>query len=184
MLHLLQDTKCDPLLLLPLLLSQPTQKKLKQQQPQQQQQQQQKTTQFKYENSTKESKLHFSDLLYIYFLSYICQSQLRYYDQLLMGPHQIYPTFSINILQDLHGQSSHFQVLMRFLKRAREAASRISIGTCCQSWLARYGIASSPYFSERGFSVWKMWKFRRLYVFSLNLKISFIMSGECPFKYL
>ena len=73
MLHLLQDTKCDPLLLLPLLLSQPTQKKLKQQQPQQQQQQQQqKTTQFKYENSTKESKLHFSDLLYIYFLSYIC----------------------------------------------------------------------------------------------------------------
>ena len=71
MLHLLQDTKCDPLLLLPLLLSQPTQKKLKQQQPQQQQQQQ-KTTQFKYENSTKESKLHFSDLLYIYFLSYIC----------------------------------------------------------------------------------------------------------------
>ena len=130
MLHLLQDTKCDPLLLLPLLLSQPTQKKLKQQQPQQQQQQQQKTTQFKYENSTKESKLHFSDLLYIYFLSYICQSQLRYYDQLLMGPHQIYLTFSINILQDLHGQSSHFQVLMRFLKRAREAASRISIGTC------------------------------------------------------
>ena len=70
MLHLLQDTKCDPLLLLPLLLSQPTQKKLKQQQPQQQQQQQQKTTQFKYENSTKESKLHFSDLQYIYICIY------------------------------------------------------------------------------------------------------------------
>ena len=65
MLHLLQDTKCDPLLLLPLLLSQPTQKKLKQQQPQQQ-----KTTQFKYENSTKESKLHFSDLQYIYICIY------------------------------------------------------------------------------------------------------------------
>ena len=71
MLHLLQDAKCDPLLLLPLLLSQPTQKKLKQQQPQQQQQQQQqKTTQFKYENSTKESKLHFSDLQYIYICIY------------------------------------------------------------------------------------------------------------------
>ena len=47
---------------------------------------------------------------------------------------------------------------MRFLKRVKEAASRISIGTCCQSWLARYGIARygiarygiamSPYFSE------------------------------------
>ena len=46
----------------------------------------------------------------------------------------------LNILQDLHGQSSQFQVLMRFLKRAREAASWISIGTCCQSWLARYGM--------------------------------------------
>ena len=40
------------------------------------------------------------------------------------------------------------------------------------------------YFNERRFSVWKMWKFRRLYIFSLNMKISFIMSGECPFRYL
>ena len=39
-----------------------TQMKFKQQQPQQQQ----KTTQFEYENNTKESKLHFSDLQYIY----------------------------------------------------------------------------------------------------------------------
>ena len=180
MLHSLQETKCDALLL---LLLQPTQTKFKQQQPQQQQ----KTTQFKYENSTKASKLHFSDLQYIYisiYASYISYSQLRYYDQLLMGPNQIYPTFWINILQDLHRESSHFQVLMRFLKRVRESASRISIGTCFQSWLERYGIASSPYFSERGFSVWKMWKFRRLYVFSLNSKISLIMSGECPFRYL
>ena len=38
----------------------------------------------------------------------------------------------------------------------REPASRISIGTCCQIWLAHYGIGSSPYFSEQGFSVWKM----------------------------
>ena len=37
---------------------------------------------------------------------------------------------------------------MRFLKRAREAASRMLIGICCQSWLARYGIASTPYFSR------------------------------------
>ena len=59
MLHSLQETKCDALLLL--LLLQPTQTKFKQQP-----QQQQKTTQFKYENSTKESKLHFSDLQYIY----------------------------------------------------------------------------------------------------------------------
>ena len=125
--------------------------------------------------------IHMLQLIDITISYYWCY---RYYDQLLMGPNQIYPTFWINILQDLHGQSSHFQVLMRFLKRAKEAASQISIGTCCQSWLARYGIASSPYFSERGFSVWKMWKFRRLYVFSLNLKISFIMSGECPFRYL
>ena len=72
-------------------------------------------------------------------------------------------------MQDLHRQSSYFQVLMRFLKRARrEAASGISIGTCCQSWLAQYGIASSPYFSELGFSVWKMCKFQRLYIFSLT----------------
>ena len=56
MLHALQETKCDASLLL--LLLQPTQMKFKQQQPQQQQ----KTTQFKYENSTKASKLHFSDL--------------------------------------------------------------------------------------------------------------------------
>ena len=51
---------------------------------------------------------------------------------------------------------SHFQALMRFLKRAREAASQIPIVTCCQSWLARYGTASIPYFNEQGFSVWKM----------------------------
>ena len=80
-----------------------------------------------------------------------------------MGLNQIYLTFWINILQDLYGQSSHFQVLMRFLKKVREAHSRISVGTCCQSWLARHRIASSPYFSEWGFSVWKIWKFRRLY---------------------
>ena len=61
------------------------------------------------------------------------------------------PDILINILQGFNGQSSHFQVLIGFLKRAREAASRISIGTCCQSWLAQYGIASSPHFSERGF---------------------------------
>ena len=42
MLHSLQETKYDPLLLLPLLLPQPTQMKFKQQQPQQQQ----KTAQF------------------------------------------------------------------------------------------------------------------------------------------
>ena len=51
MLHSLQETKCDPLLLL--LLLQPTQTKFKQQQ---------KITQFQYENSTKASRLHFSDL--------------------------------------------------------------------------------------------------------------------------
>ena len=56
MLRSLQETKCDPSLLL--LLLQPTQTKFKQQQPQQQQ----KTTQFQYENSTKASRLHFSDL--------------------------------------------------------------------------------------------------------------------------
>ena len=56
MLHSLQKTKWDALLLL--LLLQTTQTKFKQQQPQQRQ----KTTQFKYENSTKASKLHFSDL--------------------------------------------------------------------------------------------------------------------------
>ena len=48
MLHSLQET----------LLLQPTQTKFKQQQPQQQQ----KTTQFQYENCTKASRLHFSDL--------------------------------------------------------------------------------------------------------------------------
>ena len=56
MLHSLQEIKCDVLLLL--LLLEPTQTNFKQQQPQQRE----KTTQFKYENSTKASKLHFSDL--------------------------------------------------------------------------------------------------------------------------
>ena len=55
MLHSLKETKCDALLLL--LLLQPTQTKLKQQQ---------KTTQFKYENSNKECKLHFIYLQCIY----------------------------------------------------------------------------------------------------------------------
>ena len=64
MLHSLQQTKCDALLLL--LLLQPIQTKFKQQQPQQQQ----KTMQFKYENSTKASRLHFSDLQYIYICTY------------------------------------------------------------------------------------------------------------------
>ena len=58
MLHSLQEIKCDALLLLRVL--QPTQMKFKQHQPQQQQ----KTTQFKYENSTKGSRLHFNDLQY------------------------------------------------------------------------------------------------------------------------
>ena len=101
-----------------------------------------------------------------------------------MGPYQIYPIFWIKIWQDLHGQFSHLQASMRFLKRAKKAASRISIVTSYQSWLAQYGIASSPYFNEQGFSVWKMWKSGRLYIFSLNLKISLITSGECPFRYL
>ena len=78
---------------------------------------------------------------------------------------------------------------MQFLKRASEAASRISIGTCCQSWLARYGITSSPYFNEQEFSVWKMQSvgdctYFPLYIFSIDLKISSIMSGECPFRHL
>ena len=47
MLHSFQDTKYDLLLLLPVLLSQPTQKKFNQQQ------QQQQITQFKYESSKK-----------------------------------------------------------------------------------------------------------------------------------
>ena len=69
MLHTLQKTKCDPLLLLPLLLlPQHTQMKFKQEQPQQQQE----TSQFKYENSTKESKLHFSDLQTIHLYMHIC----------------------------------------------------------------------------------------------------------------
>ena len=69
MLHSLQETKCDALLLL--LLLQATQTKFKQQQPQQQQ----KTTHFTYENSTEARRLHFSDLQYIYiciYASYIC----------------------------------------------------------------------------------------------------------------
>ena len=56
MLHSLQETKFDTLLLL--LLLQTTQTKFKQRQTQQQQ----KTTQFHYENSTKASRLYFSDL--------------------------------------------------------------------------------------------------------------------------
>ena len=70
MLHSLQETKCDSLLLV--LLLQPTQTKFKQPQPHQQQKKQ-----FKYENSTKASKLHFTDLHYIYiciYASYICYS--------------------------------------------------------------------------------------------------------------
>ena len=129
-------------------------------------------------------------VIYSTFLYFICIYASHRYStikwdlrfQLLMGSNQLYPIFWINILRDLHGQSSHFQVLMWFLKRARETASWISIGTCCQSGLARYGIASNPYFNERGFSAWKMWKFRRLYIFSLNLKISLIMSVECTFR--
>ena len=56
-----------------LLLPKPSQMKFKHQQPQQQQ----KKTQLKYENSTKESKLHFCDLQLIYickYASYICYS--------------------------------------------------------------------------------------------------------------
>ena len=63
MLHSLQETKCDALLLLLLLHPQT---KFKQQQPQQQL----KTTQFKDENSTKASRLHFSDLQFIYIWIY------------------------------------------------------------------------------------------------------------------
>ena len=69
MIQSLEKTKFDPLLLLPLLRPQPTQK-FKQQQP--------KITQFKYENSTKASKLHFSDLqcIYICIYAYIHMLQL------------------------------------------------------------------------------------------------------------
>ena len=63
MLQSLQETNYEPLLLLSLLLPQPTQMKFKQQQ-------QQQITHFKYESSTKKSKLHFSDLQYIYICIY------------------------------------------------------------------------------------------------------------------
>ena len=76
------------------------------------------------------------------------------------GIYQVSPKFWINIRRDLHGQSSHFQVLMSFSKRARETASRIPVGTCCKS----YGVASGTYFNKRGFSVWKMGKFWRLHI--------------------
>ena len=65
MLHSLQETKCDALLML--LLLQPNLTKFKQQQPQQQQ----KTTQFKHEKSTIASRLHFNDLQYIYIVFYL-----------------------------------------------------------------------------------------------------------------
>ena len=87
-----------------------------------------------------------------------------------MGPY-IQPKFWKNIFQNLHWQSSHFRVLIQFFKGAREAASRIAIGTCFGRRLGRYGIATSPDFIERGFSFWKMWKFQRLHIFSHNFKI-------------
>ena len=59
-------------------------------------------------------------------------------------------------MENLQGKSSHFQVLMQFITIAREHTSQISIDPCCQSWLAGYGIASSPYFKEQWFYVWKM----------------------------
>ena len=64
MLHSLQETKYDALLLLLL-------------QPQMKFKQQQETTQSKYENSIKANGLHFSDLQYIYiciYASYISYS--------------------------------------------------------------------------------------------------------------
>ena len=124
-------------------------------------------------------KLHFSDLLYYNIYGYkphkYMLQLMRYYHQLLMSPNEIYPTFWINILQDLH---DNLYISFNFLKGAREAASHISIDTWCQSWLSEYGIASSPHFNEREFSVWKMWKFWKLYIFSFSLKMSFIMSGN------
>ena len=100
MLHSLQETKCDVLLLL--LLLQPTQTKSKQQQPQQQQ----KTRQFKYENSTrveridcinsKASRLHFSDSQCIYSMCLIYMLQLiEILRSVTNGiiTNQIYPTF-------------------------------------------------------------------------------------------
>ena len=53
------------------------------------------------------------------------------------GPQLDRPDILNKYFTDLHGQSSHFQALMLFLKRTREGASRISIGTCCQSWIER-----------------------------------------------
>ena len=73
-LHSLQETNCDALFLL--LLLQPTQMKFKQQKPQQHH----KTTQFKYENRTEASRLHFSDLQYFFVvrLHYVLKQRYSY----------------------------------------------------------------------------------------------------------
>ena len=71
--------------------------------------------------AAKRDKLHYNTFIYAC-MPHIYMFQLI--EILLLGPNQIFATFWRNILQDPRGQSSHFQVLMRFLKRVREAASR------------------------------------------------------------
>ena len=87
--HSLQETKCDALLLL--LLLQPTQTTFKQQQLQQQQKH--------YGSSMRivPKRVDCISVIYIKFLyAYMRHNMpqlIEIYDQLLIGPNQIYPTF-------------------------------------------------------------------------------------------
>lgn len=50
------------------------------------------------------------------------------------GSYQTYLTILVDSMQDLEGQSTHFECLIRSLrKKTKEKASRMSIDTSCQS---------------------------------------------------
>ena len=87
-------------------------------------------------------------------------------------------------LQQLHEHEIKGTFFIFFLNIGSEVEVRISSGKVFQSWLALYAMLSKPNVFVLGFWDWNIWKFLRLFVFSLSLKMSLMISGDWPFRYL
>ena len=84
-------------------------------------------------------------------------------------------------LQQWHEYEIKGTLFIDVLKTGSEIAFLAFSGTFLQSWLAQYAVLSKPNFAALGFWDSNTWKFFRLEVFSLSLKMAFIISGH--FKY-
>ena len=77
-----------------------------------------------------------------------------------------------------------YKVFIFCLKTFRKIESLISMRKVCQIWLIIWTIQSRPYRFVSGLLVSNKWIFLRSLVFFQSLKISFVIWGDRPLRYL